>query len=336
MTGPFAGHDLSGVVDSHCHFIPPGVTRRRAAEPAHQAALLDAASRLFSSLPELLAASERDGIALRVISAPPALISPEPLAGGEIERINDGFARLVSDNPGRLRALATIDAYAGEAAAREVHRAVSELGLSGIVVDSGTGDLLIDAEAAFPAFEAADALGVPVFIHPVGLPVHTERFSRFGHIGTRFARSISNAAALIALAESERLRGLSRLRTVVATHAVAAFAQIGLSGIGRHLLAGAEPSERRHVYVDTVGLDPHFIRYMAGLLGPDHLLAGSDWPIQTGSLDAARLHAALGAAGLNDHEQRAVARDNALRLLEPVVPPGTALQGIPQSPVETA
>ena len=46
-----------------------------------------------------------------------------------VERINDQLAALVAKNKGHLLGLATVDVYTGDVAAREVRRAVTELGL---------------------------------------------------------------------------------------------------------------------------------------------------------------------------------------------------------------
>ena len=73
-----------------------------------------------------LAAMDRANIDAKVLSAPSALLV-EPgkqLPASMMEHINDRFAELVSLYPDHLLALATIDAFQGEVAAREVERAI--------------------------------------------------------------------------------------------------------------------------------------------------------------------------------------------------------------------
>lgn len=321
MTGtPCDGASRPAIIDFHTHFIPPGFgVLRSGGESSHLASVLDAARHLFSNVDALLENAGRNGIDARVLSAPPGLLSADPLTAAQTRRINDELARVVSAHPGRLFGLATIDAFSGEDAAAEVHHAVEQLGLSGIVIDSARDERLIDADEAYPVLAAAAELGVPVLVHPVNLEPYSSRFARYGALGTRFSRAITNASALLALAESERLRALPRLRTVFTTHAVAAVAQFGLSGRGSHLLARAGEGERRHLYLDTVGLDPDFIRYVSGLVGADHVVAGSDWPIQTGSLDRGRLLAALEAALPTQEERALVAHGTAGALLQRLI-----------------
>ncbi len=72
-----------------------------------------------------------------MLSAPPALIATagRPLPIKMMQNINDHFAALVAANPKHLLALATIDAFLGDAAAREVACAIQTLGMGGICVD---------------------------------------------------------------------------------------------------------------------------------------------------------------------------------------------------------
>src|SRR5690606_31522415 len=114
---------------------------------------------------------------------------------------NDQIADLVAKNPDRLHGLATVDAYAGDAAARELTRAVRELGLRGVFAQSARGNLLLDAPEARPTLAAAAELGVPVFIHPISDAQLRQRFGRYGRLGTQLTRSTINSAALVALLE---------------------------------------------------------------------------------------------------------------------------------------
>lgn len=70
---------------------------------------------------------------------------------------------------------------------------------------------------------------------------------------------------------------------------------------------------RRHVYVDTTGLHPVTVRSAVDLLGADHVLMGTDWPVVVET--PARVRAVLGACGLDAAEQQMVASGNTLKLL---------------------
>ncbi|MCL4766847.1 MAG: amidohydrolase family protein [Hyphomicrobiaceae bacterium] len=306
------------VVDFHNHFVGPAFTPvAGAAAPLAQQERWREVNRQLASPEALMASIEDAGIAARVVNTPLEFVRT---SGGEVavtmvQRINDQLAELVGRHPGRLYGLATVDTYGGDAGARELTRAVRDLGLRGVFVESARGDLLLDAPQARPTLATAASLGIPVFVHPINDPQLRQRFGRYGRAGTTLTRGAINSAALIALIESGTFDELPGLRVVVTTLAIGAVLLTGAFGDGARLRRDAPTLARRHVYVDTMGLHPALIRSVVDLLGPDHVLAGTDWPVFTEPAVADRLQRALTACGLDAAEQRMVAGGNALRLL---------------------
>jgi predicted TIM-barrel fold metal-dependent hydrolase len=307
------------VIDFHNHFVGPSfrtTTQERIKNPAARAAWarIDA---LLESPDALLASLDETGVAARVINIPTAFLED---ADGNVppdthRRINDEVAAMVAKNPGRIHGLATIDAFSGEAGAREVQRAYDDLGLRGIFVESASGDLLLDAAEARPTLAAAEALGIPVFVHPQTDPQLHARFSRSGALGLRLARGTVNAASLLAMLDTGVFDELPNLRVVVTTLAIGGVLMAGGFGEGHGIRSDTPELMRRHVYIDTMGLHPALAGSVVSLLGADHVLAGTDWPIVVEKDVPARLQTALTAAGLDAAEQRMVASGNTLRLL---------------------
>jgi aminocarboxymuconate-semialdehyde decarboxylase len=288
------------IVDFHNHFVAPqfALSTLGGVAPA-QRAFWEGVNRQLSSA-EALEAS-LDGLAARVINTP-----LEFLEDRAAERINDCVAELVRRRPGRLYGLATVDAYAGERAAAELERAVTQLGLRGLFMESAKGSLLPDAPQARPALAAAARLGVPVFLHPVADGELDRRFRRLGRLGVRLTRSTINSAALFALMESGVFEELPGLRVVVTALA-----------FGGVVLAAGMPdrSRLRHVYIDTTGMDPVGVRGSIDILGADHVLVGTDWPVVQERDLAARLEAMFDAWQLDAMAREQIAGGNALRLL---------------------
>jgi predicted TIM-barrel fold metal-dependent hydrolase len=240
---------------------------------------------LLTDIEAQLRAMDDANIDTKVLSAPSALLV-EPgkqLPAPMMKRINDRFAELVSTSPERLLALATIDAFQGDVAALEVERAIQELGLGGICVDCAQGDRFLDMPEARPTLEIAAKLDVAVFVHPISPVGLTERLSRLGHTGTLLARGTENAASLLALLRSGILDELPDLKVVfpMIGAAVFLFAGIAEQDYGREegWLGGSPRITRQRLYVDTMGFDPATIRFAVDLLGAEHVLVGSDWPI---------------------------------------------------------
>lgn len=306
------------VIDFHSHYVGPIFTPiAGAAAPAAQKPYWHQVNRNLSEPQALLSSIGTAGIAARVVNTPLEFLqnADDDVPIDTIRRINDHLAELVGKYPGQLYALATVDAFSGDAGARELTRAVRELGLRGVFVASAKRDLFLDAPQARPTLAAAAALGVPVFVHPITDAQLRKRFASYGLLGNTFNRGTINAAALIALLEGGIFDELPALRIVVTTLAIGGILLAGGFGDGRGLRRDAPELSRRHVYIDTMGLHPVLIRSVVDLLGADHVLTGTDWPIFEETFVPERLQAALTACGLDAAEQQLVASGNALKLL---------------------
>jgi aminocarboxymuconate-semialdehyde decarboxylase len=141
------------IVDFHNHYMGPSwsLTNLASLPPAARPAWERINGNLQSQT-SLLASIESAGIAARVINTPTAFIEDADgnIPAGAEQRINDQMAELVSKFPGKLYGLATVDAFSGDAAAREVTRAVRELGLRGVFLESAKRDLILGAKETRP------------------------------------------------------------------------------------------------------------------------------------------------------------------------------------------
>lgn len=275
---------------------------------------------LLSNLEAQLAAMELAGIDAKVLTAPTAVLVPPgaQLPMEQIQRINDTFAQFVVRYPQHLLALATIDAFQGEAAAREVERAVSTLGMTGICIDCAQADRYLDAPEARPTWEIAGSLGLTVFVHPVSPVGLTQRLAYLGHTGTLMARGTENAASILALLRCGILDKLPNLKIVLPMIGAAIFLFAGMAEQEYQREEGwhgvAPRVARQRLYVDTMGFDPAMIRFAVDLLGAEHVLLGSDWPIMP-IAPRQRVQEALTSAGLNAEQQALIMSGNTERLL---------------------
>jgi predicted TIM-barrel fold metal-dependent hydrolase len=302
------------LIDFHSHYYE---TSWQNVALSQASASLAHARPLLTDMRAQLDAMEQAGIDAKVLSAPPAMLAAQGahISLDLMQRINDRFAGLVAAHPAQLLALATIDAFQGEGAAREVERVVQTLGIKGICIDCAHGDLYLDAPVAQPVLQTAARLDVTIFVHPVYPPGLTERLTRLmGSPGILVARGTENAASLLTLLHKGILDQLPTLRLVLPMIGAAVF-----------LFAGREDREngqqhtplrelRRRLYVDIMGFDPAMIRFAVELLGAEHVLNGSDWPIMPISTRR-QIEEALTAAGLTDKQQAAVLSGNVERLL---------------------
>jgi len=305
------------LVDFHSHYYD--LAWFPAEAPTGFSAAFGRARALLTDIGAQLAAMDAAGIDMKALSAPlSTLVGPgEEPPVALTTRINDRFAALVAKHPDRLLALAAIDPFGGDAAAREVDRAITALGLGGICLDCARGERFLDAAECRPVLEAAASLGVPVFVHPVSPAHYTAHLAPHGQVGILMARGTEAAASVLSLVRSGTLDALPSLRIVIPMMSASILLFAGLLDHEEGLEQAPDPPPStaiKRLYVDTMGFDPDTIRFAVATLGADHVVVGSDWPI-TPIPARATVDAALDAASLTDDACDMVRGDNALRLL---------------------
>jgi 2,3-dihydroxybenzoate decarboxylase len=80
--------------------------------------------------------------------------------------INDELADQVRQNPRRFAGFAALPTPQPHAAADELERAVSKLGFKGAIIHGQPRDSFLDDQRYWELFARAEALGVPLFLHP--------------------------------------------------------------------------------------------------------------------------------------------------------------------------
>ena len=94
---------------------------------------------------------------------------PAATATALVHDINDQLADAVSAHPNRFAAFATLALQEPEKAALEFERCIKELKFKGLIVMGSLNGVFLDDLRFTPIFEAAQALDVPIYVHP-GLP----------------------------------------------------------------------------------------------------------------------------------------------------------------------
>jgi 2,3-dihydroxybenzoate decarboxylase len=79
---------------------------------------------------------------------------------------NDRLHAFIQTNPRRFAALGILPTPAPAAAADELERIVTRLGFKGAMIHGLTNGRFIDDKPFWPIFERAEALDVPIYIHP--------------------------------------------------------------------------------------------------------------------------------------------------------------------------
>ncbi|WP_242895195.1 amidohydrolase family protein [Actinomadura litoris] len=230
------------------------------------------------------------GVAAQWLSVTPVMFgywAPPRQAAEMARHVNDGIAEMVRDAPGRFVGLATLPLGDTGLALEELERAVRELGLRGVEIGTNVAGRELDDPAFQPVFEAVAELDVPVFVHPWDVRT-AARLTRYNAMYT-IGMPMETAYAALALLQGGVLDAVPDLRVLLA-HGAGALAWL-LPRIDRgwttwpgHRGGTSEPpgTTARRLWADSLAGDEANLRLVAGRVGWDHLVVGSDYPFPFG------------------------------------------------------
>jgi aminocarboxymuconate-semialdehyde decarboxylase len=263
---------------------------------------------------------DRAGIDMQVLTftSPGTHVEEPARAAGLARMVNDAFARIVGERAERFTALATLPLNDPEASLRELERATEKLGFAGVMLFSNVNGVALSDERYWPLYELASERRIVLYIHPIH-PVGVEAMTEYWLmplVGFTFDTTLA-AAKLVFSGVVERFPGI---RWVLA-HLGGAIPYLA-ERLDRGYEAFEEcrreisrpPSEYlKDFYYDTVNFDPAALQLAIDFAGADHLVAGSDYPHQIGSLE--KMLSSIDRLDLNEVDRAGILGANAGRLL---------------------
>lgn len=280
-----------------------------------------------------IAEMDAQGIDMQVLSmAQPGLEhSPAEKAIPVAKAFNDRVAAAIKEHPDRFAAFAALPTADPTAAAEELRRAVTDLNFKGALVNGRTQERFLDDQFFWPMFESAEALGVPIYLHPMPPPqaVYDAYYAGFGddvsfmlaapawgwHIETGL-----HVLRLILAGVFDRFPGLQMIIGHMGEAIPFMLARIDEVLRGRTSLDPAKQLTKLsipeyfqrnfHITISGIFTDPP-LRCAIDTLGIDKILFAVDHPFSSG--DVAR--GFLERAAITDQEREQIAHKNAERLL---------------------
>ncbi len=329
-------HVHAGSIDIHAHYFPEeflrligenaaayGIEWKMVAGAGPQFRIGHLATgpvgKRFVDLDTRLAAMDEQKLQAHAmsLSQPLTYWAKAELAQKLSEVYNDALAAAHEKHPTRLYGLATLPVHLPQLAVAEAERSAKLPGMKGFYMATNVNGKDLSDVSLFPVYERIEALGLPLFLHPVHVLAH-ERLTPFyltNLLGNPFESAIA-AAHLIFGGVLDRFPRL----TVVLPHAGGAFPwlvwRLQRGWEKRQELTNVlhSPAEYlRRFYYDTVGYSDHVIDYLGKVVGTDRLLMGSDYcfPIAYEQpVEIVSRH-----PGLDEQAKEAIIAGNARRLL---------------------
>ena len=245
---------------------------------------------------------------------------------------NERLAELCAQHPERFVAFASVALQFPELAADQLEHGVKKYQLRGAAIGGSCAGKEISDPAFDPFWAKAEALGVPVFIHPQpgGAPSQLkQRFRGNGYLDNVIGNPLETTIALSHLIFDGSLDRFPQLK-IIAAHGggyLPSYAGRSDHGCqtrpeacpgGIHGPIKKKPSEYlAQMYYDTMVFTAEGLRHLAAEVGTSQLMIGTDYPYPW---TRTAVDHVLSTPGLSDADKAAILQGNAATLLGVTVP----------------
>jgi len=237
-----------------------------------------------------------------------------PAADGQtwVRQLNDAMAEQISDSGRRLLAHATLHLADTQAAARELERCKTKLGMMGCMIATSLpkGEL---HDSRFDAlWEAAQSLDIPVVLHPMmdgPASCMFQQLPRFKNLYGRTIDTTITAAQMIIAGVFDRFPKLK----LVLVHG-GGFLPYQSGRLDREFGEKGKrlPSEvMKQLYYDTVLMSAPALQLLFSLVGTGQIMIGSDYAAGPVERPGPKLTEALDATGVDAKTRKMIVRDTA-------------------------
>ena len=165
-----------------------------------------------------IADMDASGIDMQILSltSPGVQVFDAATASSLATETNEQLAEAIRRYPTRFAGLAAVAPHDPRGAAKEMDRAVRRLGMKGVIVNSHTRGEMLDDPKFWEIFEAAEALNVPIYIHPQAPPpAMIGPYVDRGLEGALWGFAAETGLHVLAIIRSGALDRFPRLRIVV-------------------------------------------------------------------------------------------------------------------------
>ena len=231
---------------------------------------------------------DRAGVDLQVLSAAPQLpyAADEQRAVAAARYVNDEYAALVTAYPDRFRAFAATPMPHIDASIAEMWRAMDELGMVGLTMNTSILDRAITEPDFEPVFAELDRRGAILYLHPTGNGACSPLVSEH-HITWMAGAPFEDTIAAMQLITSGHLQRYPAVK-IICSHLGGALPMIPLRADDHVAWEAPDTPEKpshavRRMWYDTVShCHPPALRCAIDSFGADRILLGTNFPYEDG------------------------------------------------------
>jgi aminocarboxymuconate-semialdehyde decarboxylase len=277
-------------IDVHCHCQIPEVAALLGDEgPKLQLLPVNGGDEVYIDVNKRLAAMDAQAVDLEVLSINPFWYDRDRDLAAKIVKIqNEKLAELCASKPDRFAAFASLTLQAPDLAVQELETAVKKQGLKGAAIGDVVNGVEFSDARLHPVWAKAEELGVPLFIHPQGVPELSKRLAGNGWLANTIANPLGTTIALSHLifeGTFDRFPGLK----IIAAHGggyLPSYADrsdyactVGPKSCNPQITLKKKPSEYlKQIFFDSLIFSPEAIRHLVAQVGAGQIVLGSDYP----------------------------------------------------------
>ena len=235
--------------------------------------------------------------------------------------INDSYAELIVKHPKRFKGFASIPMDAPDAAVSELHRAINDLKLNGVVLLSNIGGKPLTSPDYRPFFAEANRMSLCIFLHPM-LPANADSFREYV-LGPIIGFPFDTSLAVARMCYDGMFEDFPDIRWIIGHLGGAVPYLMERMDNGFRDFADCRakidklPSEYlKRLHYDTVSFSQHTLTMVRNMVGADHMVMGSDYPHLLGSID--RAVSSIEGLEIDNEEKKAIFSGTALKILNNV------------------
>jgi predicted TIM-barrel fold metal-dependent hydrolase len=275
-------------VHAHCNFHEAGAVLGEEGG-RRQLGPVNGAEETFIDLKQRLAAMDSQAVDMEILSINPFWYDKERDLAAQVVKIqNEKLAEFCASHPDRFAAFASLTLQAPDLAVQELELAVKKQGLKGAAIGGSVNNVDFSDSRFHPVWAKAEELGVPLFIHPRGIPELGKRFAGNGWLDNTIGNPLDTTIALSHLIFEGTLDRFPKLK-IIAAHGggyLGSYADrsdhpcmVGPKGCNPDIKLKKQPTEYlKQLYFDSLVFTPEAIRHLVAQVGASQIMLGSDYP----------------------------------------------------------